>query len=86
MNTLTPQEWIEYYRFHPSEFESFVNYVEELTSKQAAEIAELKERESGLIKVLESIQYQSKRASASHDKDCPCGLCDIKRYVTIKMV
>ena len=30
------QEWIEYYRFHPSEFESFIKFAEQNASRIAA--------------------------------------------------
>jgi len=36
------QEWIEYYRFHPSEFDGFIKYVESEFAKKDSRIVELK--------------------------------------------
>jgi len=41
MTTMTNQEWIEYYRFHPSEFESFIKFVESSFQKKDERIESL---------------------------------------------
>ena len=49
-NDMTTAEWIEYYRFHPSEFESFIKFVEGEISKRDTEI----DAQSGRIAKLET--------------------------------
>jgi hypothetical protein len=49
-------------------------------------IDSLEKREAALIRILEGIQRQSRRASATHDKNCMCGLCDIKQHTAIILV
>jgi len=37
---MTNKEWIEYYRFHPSEFDAFINFVETSFKKHDSTCAE----------------------------------------------
>ena len=48
-------------------------------------IAELEEREAKLTKALESIYYQLKRGTISHDEKCTCTACETKRFVAIAL-
>ena len=49
--TMTNQEWIEYYRFHPSEFKSFINYVETEFIKKDDTIEELRGALENLLRM-----------------------------------
>jgi hypothetical protein len=55
---MTNKEWIEYYRFHPSEFDAFIKFCEGLSNKNEnleAQLSEANHQNAELQSALESI-------------------------------
>jgi len=51
---LTTAEWLDHYRFHPSEFENFIKFVETELAERDATIERLRRAGYELIRVLDN--------------------------------
>lgn len=51
---MTNAEWIEYYRFHPSEFDSFIKFIETEFAKNEAELADSKAAEAFAANIIKA--------------------------------